>query len=190
MVNGVPSEAALFISGVPQGSILGPLLFIMYTSPLGDLLPKEITLYSTYADDNQLYLLFEVRASCMSQLTTWNTHSTNTVQRWMNNNMLKLNTNKTEFIIISDKRCFAQLQDTPLTVGAEVITASPCAWNVGVKLDATLSMIPHISSSCSSANYHLRNIGKTRKFLTRDTTPCFGLTTSNSRLREHAKLPS
>ena len=54
VVYGVTSEAALLTSGVPQGSILGPLLFrmIMYTNPLGELLREENTLYSTYADDN------------------------------------------------------------------------------------------------------------------------------------------
>ena len=88
----------------------------------------------------------------------------------MDKNMLKLNTKKTDFLIISNKCHLAELQNTTLAIGGDVITTSSAARNLGVSFDATLSMVPHISSCCSSANHHLRNIGKTRKFLTSDAT--------------------
>ena len=55
LVNDSVSKPALLDSGVPQGSIRGPMLFSVYFTPLGDLLKEIKVKYQLYADDTLLY---------------------------------------------------------------------------------------------------------------------------------------
>lgn len=84
----------------------------------------------------------------------------------MTHNMLKLNTSKTELIVIANKQDLTKLKNTTLNIGDDTITPTPAARNIGVTMDSALTMVPHIKSCARSANYHLRNIGRVRKFLT------------------------
>ena len=67
--------------GLPQGSVLGPLLYIIYTADLGSLLAAAAVLGQSYADDLQAYI-----------------HSMETLQSWMSSNRLRLNPTKTQLI--------------------------------------------------------------------------------------------
>ena len=65
--NGSTFERRVLQFGVPQGSVLGPLLFSLYTSPLSNIASKRELSFRFYADDRQLYVTFET-----SPLLTWN----------------------------------------------------------------------------------------------------------------------
>ena len=60
MIDGIKSKVKELRYGVPQGSVLGPILYLLYTSPIGDIIRRHGLNYHLYANDTQLYLSFKV----------------------------------------------------------------------------------------------------------------------------------
>ena len=84
--------------------MLGPILYLLYTSPLGDIVRQYNMAYHFYADDTQLYLSFnslsgDDQACSVSQVES----CVRDIDRWMSCNKLKVNRDKTELLVISSK---------------------------------------------------------------------------------------
>ena len=110
---------------LPQGSIIGPQGFIMYTSPIGDIIRKHNICFHAYADDVQLYSEFSPRIAgdcerALSNLTACITE----LNSWMVQNKLQLNQDKTEFCIMASNRVLKTLGEIQLTLGDVIIRPS------------------------------------------------------------------
>ena len=95
-VLGVPSVPFPLTSTMPQGSVIGPFGFPMYSAPIGEICCMPAICYHFYADDSQLYLAFKLRDETRHHLEAYICD----IRSWMRKSHLKLNDAKTEFVII------------------------------------------------------------------------------------------
>ncbi|XP_077103334.1 uncharacterized protein LOC143756659, partial [Siphateles boraxobius] len=88
------------------------------------------------------------------------------IKTWMQHNFLKLNSNKTEFLLIGSKSTLSKTNNITLTIDDTIVSPSPQARNLGVVFDSTLSLEPHICHVIKTSFFHLRNVAKIRSSLT------------------------
>ena len=120
-----------------------------------------------YADDTQLYIAFKMSSvSDMNQSKTKLINCIRDIDAWMLSNKLKLlNRDKSEVLVISSiYRPHPTL--SAVDICNETVLSSTSACNIGVIVDQSLSMKPHVNTVCKSPFYHLHNIGFIRKYLT------------------------
>ena len=101
---GEKSSARSLTSGMPQGSVLGPVLYVLYTKTIADIMKAHRVEYHFYAGDTQLYVTF--KCDSMEDAYLGRTRvkcCVEDINSWMIKNKLKLNGAKTELIVISSK---------------------------------------------------------------------------------------
>ena len=167
--------------GVPQGSVLGPILFSIYISPISEIVSAHGLSQQQYADDTQLYvavnkLNLQVNIQklelCLLSLHTW-----------FCLNGLALNPDKSDTIVFGTaQRAHTLPRLTSINVAGVTVPISSEVKILGVTLDTTLSLNKHVASINKSCYFHLRALRHIRNALTDDSAKSIACALVSSRL--------
>ena len=170
-VNNLSSSPSQLMYGVPQGSVLGPILFVLYTTPLSNIIANHSVHHQLFADVTQLQK--SAPLSEVTNLTKELNACTDDIKKWMMKNQLKLNDDKTEALLFpfssALKPSTVSLPDS-ITLGSHNVPFSDSARNLGFIFDSKLSIKKHVIRICQTAYFELKRISSICRFLTEDAT--------------------
>ena len=168
--NGTQSDVKMLSFGVPQGSILGPLLFLIYINDLN----KSIKYADAYhfADDTNLLLI----SKSLKKLNKYINHDLANLVQWLRANKISLNTKKTELILFKSLRTDLTKRNNKLLpkclnfrISGQRIHPSKTIKYLGVLLDENLSFKPHLNELSLKLNRSNGMLAKIRHFVNLET---------------------
>ena len=161
--NGVESKLMDINIGVPQGSCLGPLLFIIYINDLPQAVKNSTV--AMYADDTSL----SYRSGDIRQLSEVMNKDLTTIVEWLKGNKLSLNVSKTKAMVISTKqkeRCLAKTnEELSLVIQEERIDTVLAAKYLVIKVDRNLNWKGHIKALSSTVSRAIGFLKHAKSFL-------------------------
>ena len=167
LANGIQSPQSLVTCGVPQGSILGPLLFLIYINDITNTITNSNI--KLYADDTVIYSsaktindAYEILQQDLSSMISW-----------CKLNQLTINVNKTKAVLLEQKDSSALRHCRQLTwVMTRTVHFVGDYKYLGVMLDCGLNFEKHADAMGKLVSHKLYLLGKIRSFLTRQMARC------------------
>ena len=169
VIKGCSSDPLPLEFGAPQGSIVGPEDYKIYTLPVGDITRKHDITFHGYADDSSNYTAFSLndKDDFVNALRKVQ-RCTSDIKAWMSQNKLKLNETKTEVLIIAPPKHTPRYQNTEIRIADAVVKTTDKAKGLGVMFDINMKMVTEIDNRCKCLMFHLRSIRTIRRFITKD----------------------
>ena len=146
--------------GVPQGSILGPLIFNIFLNDVFYVLDKQCNLYN-YADDNTLVN----SDACILSLKSKLEKSANMASHWFANNHMKSNFSKFQAMILNNHPDSCEIS---LRVANTDVKLNDCVKLLGVYIDYELKFTNHVDHLCKRTPRQLSAIRRIAKYLNKD----------------------
>ena len=169
------------LAGVPQGSVLGTLLFTTYTSPLSIIIHGFEVSFHQYADDTRLFSILS--SDSMSDQLRNLRKCTDAINDWHLVNFLQLNPQKSEIMFIGTPvRLKTMSPPTSINVAGTLLPSSTTLKLLGVTFDSHLSFKEHSASIIKSCNHLIWSIRHIRPLLSVDTTSALARSLVLSRL--------
>ena len=166
LVNQEASEPRMLKYGVPQGSILGPLFYLLYTKEIERIIESHGFNVHVYADDCSIYFPYMPGDEMNAERRL--THCLNDIKNWMNESFLKLNPGKTMVKLFTPNNK-SEISSFCLRDNGVSIQPSKTVKLLGVTFGPSPNFNEFADKKIQTCNYHLRNLWTVRKSLPHDT---------------------
>ena len=158
------SEKRQLNIGVPQGSVLGPILFLIYVNDIN--MHVDLGACNLYADDTLVYC----SANNINELQECTQKCVTAIKEWYDNNHLVINASKCSIMVVTTKQreAFNNLLNIDVCLGDDSIDSncqSNCIDYLGVKLDAHLTWHSQIDAVCKKLVFAIFRLGRLRNVI-------------------------